>query len=112
MRNPTLALTGAMLAITPAAFAQGESILEAVNEVLNSPIMIVIGLALAVIGVWMWLVRQETAAGIMMIIGGVIITGIPAIFRGTSTVVTPFVESVGAEQDFASGEKNEVDSNR
>ena len=101
MRNPTLALTGVMLSVTPAAFAQGESILTAVNDVLNSPIMIVIGLALAVIGVWMWLVRQETAAGIMMIIGGVIITGIPAIFRGTSTVVTPFVEAVGAEQDFA-----------
>ena len=78
MRSPTLILTGMMLAVAPATFAQstgsigtaGAKVLEALNELLNSPVMLIIGLGLAVIGVWTWLVKQEAMVGILLIIGG------------------------------------------
>lgn len=100
MRTPTLALTGLMLTTASPAFAQGigdagGKFLTTINHVLTGNIMLAVGLIVAVLGLWMWLVKQETSAGIMMIIGGVILTAAPAIFNATSTVVNPVVDSAG-----------------
>jgi hypothetical protein len=110
--NQLLTATVLMALVAAPAFAQystaGQSVLDAINGILNSPVMLILGLGLAVIGVWTWLVKQETMAGILMIVGGVVLTGIPAIFRGTTTVVAPVLEGVGEKQDDVATGKNTV----
>ncbi|PIZ30671.1 MAG: hypothetical protein COY40_04140 [Alphaproteobacteria bacterium CG_4_10_14_0_8_um_filter_53_9] len=105
MRTPTLMLTGLMLAASPAAFADantaGQKLLATLNNVLTGDLMLFVGLGVAVLGLWAWLIKQETMAGILMIIGGVVLTAAPAIFNGMSTVVTPVVDELGATGDFS-----------
>ena len=108
--NQTLSRSAVMMLVASPVFAQsggtganqaGTSLLTTLNSVLTGNLMLAIGLAIAVIGLWVWLVKQETMAGILMIVGGVVLTAAPAIFRGTSTVVTPVVDSLGASEDYS-----------
>ena len=106
--NTVLTQATVMALVASPAFAQAESagtnLLTTLNSLLTGNLMLAIGLAIAVIGLWVWLVKQETMAGIFMIIGGVLLTAAPAIFKGTSTVVTPVVDSFGSEESYSTQE--------
>lgn len=67
----------------------GGNLLDTLTGVLTGNIGLFIGLLIVVLGLWTWIIKQETGAGITMIIGGVLITLAPGIFTGV--------------QDFASG---------
>lgn len=54
-----------------------------------------IGLAIVVLGLWTWIIKQETGAGITMIIGGVVITLAPGLFNGVRTFMGEAISGFG-----------------
>ncbi|RYG60785.1 MAG: hypothetical protein EON60_05900 [Alphaproteobacteria bacterium] len=80
------AVAAMSLALTAPAFAQtsgselGSSFFESLTGAITGNIGFFLGLLLAVWGIWVWVVQQKTGAGVMMIIGGVLITLTPSLF--------------------------------
>lgn len=92
-----LALTAMLLAAQP-AFAQnasnaGLNLLNTFQGAITGNIGFFLGLAIAFFGVWTWVVNQNTGAGILMIIGGVLITLVPSLFTGARNLVGGVVSS-------------------
>jgi type IV secretory pathway VirB2 component (pilin) len=97
----TLALAALLLieptfaqAVSPAggaAFQSGNTALQTLQGTITGNIGFLIGLAIAFFGVWTWIVQQNTGAGILMIIGGVLITMVPQIFTGAQSLVSGVV---------------------
>ena len=88
------ALAVATLLLIEPTFAQvgnaatsGNTALKTLEGTITGNIGFLIGLAIAFFGVWTWIVNQNTGAGILMIIGGVLITMVPAIFNGARSFV-------------------------
>jgi type IV secretory pathway VirB2 component (pilin) len=81
-------------AVSPAggaAFQSGNQALQTLQGTITGNIGFLIGLAIAFFGVWTWIVNQNTGAGILMIIGGVLITMVPQIFTGAQSLVSGVV---------------------
>lgn len=80
-----------LLAAANPAFAQaaaaGGNLVSTFEDAITGNIGFFIGLAVTLIGLWTWIIKQETGAGIVMIIGGVLITLVPDIFDGMTDVV-------------------------
>lgn len=79
-----------------AAGEAGGKLLSTVQDAITGNLGLVIGLALAILGIWTWVVKQETAAGIFLIIGGVLITISPGVFNSIRSFVDPVVEAAGS----------------
>lgn len=60
----------------------GGNLKGTLETLLTGNIGLFIGLAVVVLGLWTWIIKQETGAGITMIIGGVLITLAPGMFNG------------------------------
>lgn len=73
-------------ALADAANAGG-NMLTTLEDSITGNIGFFIGLAITVLGLWTWIIKQETGAGIVMIIGGVLITLVPGIFNGMHDVM-------------------------
>lgn len=73
----------------------GRQVVDAIEGAVTGNIGLFIGLALAILGIWTWVVKQETAAGIMLIVGGVLITVAPGVFNTIGSIVAPIVDSAG-----------------
>lgn len=104
----TVALLAGTLMLGSDAFAQvsdaGSSVLGSLEDAITGNIGLIVGLCLAVLGIWTWVVRQETAAGILLIIGGVLITITPGVFNTIGDMVAPIVETAGGSNvDAATG---------
>lgn len=69
----------------------GSSVLGALQGAITGNIGLILGLGLAILGIWTWVVKQETAAGIMLIIGGVLITISPGVFNSIRGMVDGIV---------------------
>jgi hypothetical protein len=96
----TLALVAGLALVGSNAFADGASdagntVLTTIEQAITGNIGLVIGLVLAILGIWTWVVKQETAAGIMLIIGGVLITVAPGVFNTLGGIVAPIVKVAG-----------------
>lgn len=78
------------------AAGAGGSFLETLEGLVTGNIGLMVGLALAILGIYTWVVKQETSAGIMLIIGGVLITVAPGIFNSFKELVSPIVTATGA----------------
>lgn len=74
-----LAVMAAEPALAQDATNAGESITTELVDLVQGNIGTAIGLAIALFGLWTWIVKQTTW-GIVMIIGGVILTAFPGIF--------------------------------
>ncbi|MBI1308527.1 MAG: hypothetical protein GC129_01535 [Proteobacteria bacterium] len=111
-RHTFFAMAAAMLmlaAVVEPSFAAGNAadagntILGTLQDSITGSIGFFIGLAITILGLWTWIVKQETGAGIVMIIGGVLITLVPGIFNGmhdlASGVLTQFGGSTTTVQD-------------
>jgi type IV secretory pathway VirB2 component (pilin) len=94
--NPAIAQVALGGAGSGAAQAGG-NVLNTFVGLLTGNIGTVIGLFVVVLGLWTWIIKQETGAGIIMIIGGVVITLVPQLFTGTRN----FME--GILNNFAGG---------
>ncbi len=75
-----------VVAVSSVSFAQageaGGNLLDTLTGLVTGNVGLFIGLAIVVLGLWTWIIKQETGAGITMIIGGVLITLAPGIFNG------------------------------
>ncbi len=72
----------------------GADLLGDLNNVLEGNIGIIIGLSVALLGLWVWLMEQN-GWGIVMIVGGVLITAFPSLFdwfSGTIGDVSAVIE--------------------
>ncbi len=89
--DPTLAQNNAATA--------GSNALTTLQDAITGRIGLFIGLAIVVLGLWTWIIKQETGTGITMIIGGVLITLAPSMFNGAREfiggVVTTFSGNSG-----------------
>jgi type IV secretory pathway VirB2 component (pilin) len=93
-------------AISNPAFAQaaaaGDLALRTLTDVITGRIGLLIGLAIVILGLWTWIIKQETGTGITMIIGGVLITLAPGMFNGARGFVD------GVITQFSGGEAQSV----
>lgn len=75
----------------------GDNMLAALEQSLTGHIGFFIGLGITVLGLWTWIIKQETGAGITMIIGGVLITLVPGIFNGVHDVMEGVVDTFSGD---------------
>lgn len=88
----TLVGIEAFAAVTGTANTAGESVVQQMIGAMTGNIGLLLGLGLAILGIWTWVVKQETAAGIFLIIGGVLLTVSPAVFNTIGSMVGPIVQ--------------------
>lgn len=94
-----LALMALMtLTVVEPAFAQGSGatsgLYNAIVNFLAGPGGKLLALALGVAGLFLWLVKQETAAGISMILAGILIIFAPRIVGGAADILQAPLESI------------------
>lgn len=87
-----------------ASTAGGDAVATLVGAITGN-IGLLIGLAITVAGLWTWIIGQKTAAGLTMVIGGVLLTMAPGLFKGVRDV------AVGVVGQFGDG-AYDVDSNQ
>lgn len=81
------------------ASTAGDSLKDTFLGVVTGNLGLVVGLAIAFLGLWTWIVGQEAFAGIIMIIGGILLTMLPGIFKGFRGFVTPVVNEFATGDD-------------
>ena len=95
----------AVLVANP-AFAQGgeevgSSFFESLQGMIVGNIGLFIGLMITVLGIWTWVIKQQTGAGVTMIIGGVLITLAPGLFNSARNLVSGALDTVEADSSDA-----------
>lgn len=94
----TLALAAGLVMLGTDAFAEGAAasgsgtLYTTARDLVVGNLGLFLGLLLAVWGIWTWVVKQETMAGILMIAGGVLITIAPGVMNFMSSIVNPIVD--------------------
>jgi hypothetical protein len=73
----------------------GTNLRATLESVITGQIGLFIGLAIVVLGLWTWIIKQETGAGITMILGGVLITLAPGMFNGVRQFMGGVVGAFG-----------------
>jgi peptidoglycan/LPS O-acetylase OafA/YrhL len=92
----TVALTALLVAVGAEAHAQ-QTLYDVTRDLVTGNLGFFIGLILAVWGIWTWVVKQETTAGILMIIGGVLITVAPGVMNFFGGTVNNLLTTFGAD---------------
>jgi hypothetical protein len=98
-----LAILAMILVMTIPALAQvqntasgtGSNLGQAFSDLIGSNIALIIGVAMALFGLYEWLVAQNTAVGLGMIVFGIAIAFVPNIFQGLKTAVSPIFNKIG-----------------
>ncbi len=72
----------------------GASFFGSLQTMIVGNIGFFLGLLLAVWGIWVWVVQQKTGAGVMMIIGGVLITLTPSLFNSVRNLAGSALQTV------------------
>ena len=73
----------------------GSETLATVQNLFTGNIGLIVGLLIAAYGLWKWLISQETW-GLILVIGGVLITLFPNIFGGLQKGIQPIIQDIGA----------------
>jgi hypothetical protein len=76
----------------------GSNLAGTLKGILEGNIGFFIGLLVVVLGLWTWVIKQETGAGITMIIGGVLITLAPNLFSGVQQFMSEVVDDFDTTQ--------------
>ncbi len=82
-----------------------QGLIDAVSGLIESNYGLFIGLLVAALGLWRWLMSQDSW-GVMLIIGGIVITAFPGIFGGFYNGTREFLQAAGAEGN--SGETQDI----
>lgn len=112
---PTLlmALFMVVLLVDPSyadASSAGGQLKDTFLNIVTGNLGLVVGLAIAFLGLWTWIVGQEAFAGIIMIIGGILLTMLPGIFKGFRGMVAPVVDEFSTGDKGASSNRGGVDA--
>lgn len=73
----------------------GKAAVDTLVDAITGNIGLLIGLAITVAGLWTWIIGQKTAAGLTMVIGGVLLTMAPGLFKGVRDVAVGVVGQFG-----------------
>lgn len=79
-----------------AAGDAGGSLLNAGAGLMESNYGLFVGLIIAALGLWRWLMSQDSW-GVMLILGGIAITAFPGIFEGLYQGTSGFFTAAGSE---------------
>lgn len=90
----TLVLVDPTFAQATEAGGRAKTTLE---NVLTGNIGLLLGLGITVLGLWTWIIGQKTGPGIVMIIGGVLLTLAPGLFNGTRNMLGNVVQQFGGD---------------
>ena len=95
----TVAAVAMLTLVAHPAFASeassaGTSFLTTLQDLITGKLGLFIGLGITILGLWTWIIKQETGAGIVMIIGGVLITVAPGLFNGVHDFVNSAVTGI------------------
>lgn len=77
----------------------GNNLKTALETAITGNLGLFLGLAIVVLGLWTWIIKQETGAGITMIIGGVVITLAPGLFNGVRTFMSEAIGGFGGNTE-------------
>lgn len=95
-----LAITAVVGSMLPAdVWAQnaagnaGKETFELIKDLFTGNIGLIVGLVIAAYGLWKWLISQETW-GLILVIGGVLITIFPGIFGGIQEGTVQLLDTV------------------
>lgn len=108
-----LASAALMLVVADPAFAStaggeasraGGDAAQTLVSVITGNIGLMIGLGVTILGLWTWIIGQKTGAGLTMVVGGVLITMAPGLFKGARDM------AVGVVGDFGGGDVYNVDA--
>lgn len=77
----------------------GSKALGTLTGAITGNLGLLIGLGLAIGGLWTWIVGQNTSVGLLMIAGGIMLTLSPGVFNGAAKMVAPLVKSFGDNVD-------------
>jgi type IV secretory pathway VirB2 component (pilin) len=75
------------------ASSAGDDALTTLVDVITGKIGLILGLGITILGLWTWIIGQKTGAGIVMIIGGVLLTMAPSLFNGAHNMLSGVVDS-------------------
>ncbi len=78
--------------------ATGDDALGDIRDVIAGNVGTLIGLGIALLGLYTWLV-QQSSWGVIMIVGGVAITAFPGIFSGMQDGFATMFAATGATDD-------------
>ena len=96
----SLALVAGFTMLAPEAVAQstdlGGNFAETLMKTLRGNGGIFIGVAIALLGLYTWLMKQNTW-GVVMIIGGVAFTAFPGLFDGVAEGLNTVASSLGVD---------------
>jgi type IV secretory pathway VirB2 component (pilin) len=95
-------LTMALMVLAAPAFAQstgnagdvGSEFFNSLQDMITGNVGFFLGLAITVLGIWTWVIKQQTGAGVIMIIGGVLITLSPSLFNSAQNFLNDTLETV------------------
>lgn len=76
----------------------GGSLVNAAAGLMESNYGLFVGLIIAALGLWRWLMSQDSW-GVMLIIGGIAITAFPGIFEGLFKGSQNFFKAAGSESN-------------
>lgn len=79
------------------AKSSGAAGLDTLTGIITGNIGLLIGLGITVLGLWTWIIGQKTGAGIIMIIGGVLLTLAPGLFNGARQMMSGVVANFGGD---------------
>lgn len=100
-----MALMAAQPALAQNAGSAGATALSTLTDAVTGNLGLLLGLGITILGLWTWIIGQKTGAGIVMIIGGVLLTLAPGLFNGARKMVG------GVVDQFSGGQTDTVDRN-
>jgi hypothetical protein len=101
-----VALMDPSIAQNQTAAAAGANLKGTLEGIITGNIGLFIGLAIVILGLWTWIIKQETGAGITMIIGGVLITLAPGVFNGVRDFMNQAISGFSGSGNVTSVNRN------
>jgi len=99
-RTLPLVLTLAALAVAVPAFAQagqaGQNLYDTLVGLVQGNVGRTVGLLLVVYGLFTAIFRKDWLGGLLIVVGGALLTAAPEIFQATENVVDPVVQSLSS----------------
>lgn len=71
----------------------GQSYYDTLKGMITGNFGFFLGLGITVLGIWTWVIKQQTGAGVTMIIGGVLITLAPNLFSNVQGFIGDVVDT-------------------
>lgn len=91
----------ALVLMSPDVFAAGtdaatagDNFKQTLEKLSTGNLGLFIGLGVTILGLWTWIVGQKTGPGLIMVIGGVLLTVAPGVFNGARDIVDNAVSGI------------------